>query len=588
MVTKAALIFEADARPLKEAAREVEQALDGVKRKSTESMSAYDQAVNRLDETWKRMEAENEAYESRMRKAADTTKDFGTTADTAATHTSKFKDSLFTVQGVSERVESKLMSLGKAAIGIFAVDVAAKVLGFSSALDAINKAADAAAASVRDLLNGPLDEAALKARVDATAKLASEIERIQSLRAGYMVDVGSQRVNLGRFSGSAYDEANLEAKRLIDEYAAAQAKRDENQRLLTGRGAGDPNFTRARDEAAALMKSIEDSAQQRIIDAANLGRAEDKVLEVFKNQFIAMATVSQAEKDRLEAQRKQTEELAKQKAIQDAMWQAALDKGAEWQSRQRGLDTMAGVLAPFTQGAIDMIPGVIDLNRRKQAASDYDKRHPHGPGSTSDVNSAPADPVDTVLRQQQAYERMLQSGLGINNALTQTQQRELQLAQISRALGDELASGFESAVFSGQNLRGVLNGIANDLERMMFRQLVTQPLGNWLTQNIFSAAGGGGLSMGTGSGSGDSGYYPGGQYALGTTLWGPHVAVPVGGGPAKLIGESGPEDVVRSTARGGRGGGPITIHQHFYGRQDADTMKRSGRQIMDDLRRRGA
>ncbi len=48
--------------------------------------------------------------------------------------------------------QKKFEALGKAAIGIFAADVVAKVAGFSSALDLVSKAAEAAAEALRDAL----------------------------------------------------------------------------------------------------------------------------------------------------------------------------------------------------------------------------------------------------------------------------------------------------------------------------------------------------------------------------------------------------------------------------------------------------
>jgi tape measure domain-containing protein len=51
------------------------------------------------------------------------------------------------------------------------------------------------------------------------------------------------------------------------------------------------------------------------------------------------------------------------------------------------------------------------------------------------------------------------------------------LTDVSRAI----AGGFEEAIIGGRNLRGVLEGIGNDITRILTRKLITEPLANSIT-----------------------------------------------------------------------------------------------------------
>lgn len=90
---------------------------------------------------------------------------------------------------------------------------------------------------------------------------------------------------------------------------------------------------------------------------------------------------------------------------------------------------------------------------------------------------------------------------------------------MAREAGDIMASAFENAVFEGGKLRDVLRGIAQDLIRMVFRNLITQPLAEGISSGIKGVFGGGKAV--------------GGAVAAGTTY---------------LVGENGPELFTPSSA----------------------------------------
>lgn len=91
--------------------------------------------------------------------------------------------------------------------------------------------------------------------------------------------------------------------------------------------------------------------------------------------------------------------------------------------------------------------------------------------------------------------------------------------KIAREVGQTISSSFEDAVFAGEDLRGMLKGIYQDLLRLIFRNIITQPLANFITAGLGSMFGGG-LAVGG----------------------------PVSAGTSYLVGEKGPELFVPSQA----------------------------------------
>jgi hypothetical protein len=106
---------------------------------------------------------------------------------------------------------------------------------------------------------------------------------------------------------------------------------------------------------------------------------------------------------------------------------------------------------------------------------------------------------------------------------------EQERRKLAMDAGQAIAQGFEDAIISGNNLREVLKGLAQDLIRLVFRQQITQPLASAVGSIFagFRAEGG-----------------------------------PVGAGSAYMVGEKGPElfvpgssgSIVPNGAMGGGGG----------------------------------
>jgi len=120
---------------------------------------------------------------------------------------------------------------------------------------------------------------------------------------------------------------------------------------------------------------------------------------------------------------------------------------------------------------------------------------------------------------------------------------QIQQSQLSMQAGSMIASGFEDAILSGQKLSEVVRSLGQDLVRLIFSQLITQPL----------AAGIGGAIAG----------------AFGFRAMGG----PVNSGSPYVVGEKGPElfvphssgSIVPNGAMGGGGGGSggVTVNYNI-------------------------
>lgn len=58
------------------------------------------------------------------------------------------------------------------------------------------------------------------------------------------------------------------------------------------------------------------------------------------------------------------------------------------------------------------------------------------------------------------------------------------LVSVSERLGDTIAGAFEDAIVEGESLRDVINGLAQDIQRILARAIVTDPLSDFLKEQI--------------------------------------------------------------------------------------------------------
>jgi hypothetical protein len=108
--------------------------------------------------------------------------------------------------------------------------------------------------------------------------------------------------------------------------------------------------------------------------------------------------------------------------------------------------------------------------------------------------------ANNVITEQQYSQEVEASSVRLAEQIEQIERRGQQAGTMGRELGMTFSSAFEDAILKGKSFREVLEGIIQDLARIVLRQTVTTPLasaisagvGNFSFSNLFG--GGGGVS----------------------------------------------------------------------------------------------
>lgn len=166
-VRKAQLVMEIDASGMKRGAdeatasiRRVETASAGAARVVTEHNRSVDRLWKDIEEGERRRAHVLDQSSTRVVRAGD-----------------EMKRSMLAVGGVAEIVEKRFIAIGKAGIAMFAVDLVAKVAGFTSVLDALRQGSDALAESIRGTLMPEMER--LASIAESQKKIADDLERIR-------------------------------------------------------------------------------------------------------------------------------------------------------------------------------------------------------------------------------------------------------------------------------------------------------------------------------------------------------------------------------------------------------------------------
>lgn len=177
--------------------------------------------------------------------------------------------------------------------------------------------------------------------------------------------------------------------------------------------------------------------------------------------------------------------------------------------------------------------------------------------------------------------------------------KEMQEARAIRAVSDEIASSFGKAfsdvVLDARSMGDALFGIFREIQSALLQAIVVRPFVNAISgglQSAFGFAGAGSLFT-----SSRGNVFEGGRlrrYADGGHITGGPEYFPLAGGDVGLRGEAGREAVLPlkrlgngdlgvQTDGGGRGSTTV-VHMTVYAK-DADSFRKSTRQIASDLRR---
>lgn len=125
-----------------------------------------------------------------------------------------------------------------------------------------------------------------------------------------------------------------------------------------------------------------------------------------------------------------------------------------------------------------------------------------GAATTTDVASMFAGPAEagnlTIEQMEILYKRAQKASEEANDSMqddarstaselenvTKEQER---MRNAANDLGLSFSSAFEEAAIEGENLRGVLQGLAEDIQRIILRRTVTEPLAGAVSDILFSA-----------------------------------------------------------------------------------------------------
>jgi len=187
------------------------------------------------------------------------------------------------------------------------------------------------------------------------------------------------------------------------------------------------------------------------------------------------------------------------------------------------------------------------------------------------------------ISQREFNELAQQAGQTLNEQADQGTEGLRRMQQAADQLGFTFSSAFEDAIVQGENLSSVLQGLLQDIQRIIIRQAVTKPLGNAFSGAISDGLGSVFSGFFGGGGSTGGAAVPTSQGGLGQPL--PTFAE--GGitrGPS-LAGERGPEAVVplpgnRRIPVEMRGGGDVNVQIINQG-QPAE-VERTERRVQPD------
>lgn len=121
------------------------------------------------------------------------------------------------------------------------------------------------------------------------------------------------------------------------------------------------------------------------------------------------------------------------------------------------------------------------LDERMRSMVELKKLLPEGTEGIDILNATPRDIalMEKMTKDSQEYVKLL----------GQRKRLETDLERIAKDAGEMISQGFEDAILSGQKLSDVLRNLAQDLIRLIFRNVITAPLASGISNAIMGAFG---------------------------------------------------------------------------------------------------
>jgi len=85
-----------------------------------------------------------------------------------------------------------------------------------------------------------------------------------------------------------------------------------------------------------------------------------------------------------------------------------------------------------------------------------------------------------------ALEDVVRQRVRLDDAIEKTREKTEQAKAIAKELGDSFGSAFEDAIVGAKSFGDAMKGLLEDVSRMLIRQTITQPVGNFFTSSLKS------------------------------------------------------------------------------------------------------
>lgn len=552
MTVEKRLILKIEASGMRDGAREAAQALGEVKRSAESATDAierrFNEGVQRIEESFKR-------FDDQLGMVEASTGEYTRKTEQAAAGSEKFSKSLLSLEGVGARVEQRLLSVGKAAAGFFTVDVASRALGLGSALEAAGDASKALGDALNRIVLPGFAESQERAK-----KLADEMERVAALASDaqytFQLPTGNRNATVPfNFRAIAEGGDAQTYNRVLTEFA-------EREKRIS-------DLIRKRDNAQL------DDARSGVVGAsddfvAELERRIAAELELQRKSLDAERARIGLSQNYYDIHKRGIEQLDAARKKSDEEWLARLQRGQQLAAEEARLNRLAGTLAPFA--ALTGSMGAFAARESDRLAADQARRDRIASGTQALSEQRAAEERARRAQMDALFAPDATEAITIDPARARfdatirrsddrrraNEQLRRQFEGIGTNLAQDLGSSIQHALLMN-DWSNIGQTLAVQVESALIQAMVTQPLTNALGP-IFAGMFGGLSGVGAPPNNFVGPPLPLKTDALGGTLYGPHVAYPLGGGRPVMLGEAGPEDVVRSTQRGRRGGASPAIY----------------------------
>jgi hypothetical protein len=261
---------------MQQGAEQAARALDTVGQKAERTgrqINVSTEAIERkLDAIVDGIAAQNRMMEESGRKTQAQLKETERQLDSTKGQVEKMGQEVTKVSGVMAAMEEKFRALGKAAVGMFAADVFAKVVGFNSAMDALSKVSNAAAEGIREIGIQLLGLEDVIEQHNIIGSLNDQLEKLQQQRAAgyFQVNVAGQTVELHRPRVEGIEQQIQMTKMVLQaqqtirdlEAAARSGSTLQSQRFTTGVGVARPTEEQAAQAAQRVLEDLRLSLEQ--------------------------------------------------------------------------------------------------------------------------------------------------------------------------------------------------------------------------------------------------------------------------------------------------------------------------------------